>query len=130
MAMQVVTIATSPWFVTPKRVENEGQFHNRENRNHRQLPHSFYQRTSGWHTLRARSVKANFAGRLTLWAFTDNISPLVPLKTATGFIEIILQNHRARQANFGALARQLGERRGLVLDIDDGNTASREPIIC
>ncbi len=55
-----------------------------------------------------------------LWAFTDNVSPMNAFKNRYGLIEIDLQNHRARRPKASAhWFRQLGERRELVLDIDD-----------
>ena len=55
-----------------------------------------------------------------LWAFTDNVSPMNAFKNRYGLVEIDLQNHRARRAKASAhWFRQLGERRELVLDIDD-----------
>ncbi len=70
-------------------------------------------------TPRAREAGANCQGYM-LWAFTDNVSPMNAFKNRYGLIEIDLQNHRARRPKASAhWFRQLGERRELVLDIDD-----------
>ncbi|MGU5394352.1 glycoside hydrolase family 1 protein, partial [Klebsiella pneumoniae] len=109
-----------PWFVAESGmgVENEGQFRNREG----VIDDSYRIRFISehlWHTLRAREAGANCQGYM-LWAFTDNVSPMNAFKNRYGLIEIDLQNHRARRPKASAhWFRQLGERRELVLDIDD-----------
>ena len=109
-----MTIATSRGM----GVENEGQFRNREG----VIDDSYRIRFISehlWHTLRAREAGANCQGYM-LWAFTDNVSPMNAFKNRYGLIEIDLQNHRARRPKASAhWFRQLGERRELVLDIDD-----------
>ncbi len=99
-------------------VENEDQFRNREGT----IDDSYRIRFISehlWHTLRAREAGANCQGYM-LWAFTDNVSPMNAFKNRYGLIEIDLQNHRARRPKASAhWFRQLGERRELVLDIDD-----------